>query len=294
MNSTDQDLGAVLGTRLDDVARAAPEELGASLHDLRRRGRSRHRGTVGVAAAVTLAGVAAATTGGAAVVDAVQPDQPRGDVAVGSPGTPLPRSSLRSPRITGSPVPPGPRATAAPPPQPPRGVVVPGYTNAQLVAIAAGCGREIGPNKSGDSVRSIFRDRAGTVAFLVGPTSYAACEVQPGNKPGNSTGSQAAALGPLRGPLSVDVSIASDAREGGTWSELYGGRVGKAVSRVVITSADGRRADAAVMNGTFVGRLLHPGKLPEGLPASTIRAYDADGRLLWVVDPTSDDGGGPA
>lgn len=172
---------------------------------------------------------------------------------------------------------------------------MPGYTQAQLVAIAAGCGREIGPNRSGDSVRSIFRDRAGTVAFLVGPTSYATCEVQPGNKPGNSTETQASALGPLRGPLSVDVITVSGTRKtGGTWSELYGGRVGKDVTRVVITSADGRRADAAVMNGTFVGRLLHPAKLPEDLPASNVRAYDADGRLLWVVDPTSDDGGGPA
>ncbi|XVQ86555.1 hypothetical protein ACQP2K_03775 [Microbispora siamensis] len=63
---------------------------------------------------------------------------------------------------------------------------------------------------------------------------------------------------------------------------VVAGRVTPEVARVEIDWADGRRGDAAVANGYFVGRVLGRSKDSRVLntPPVTVTAYDEAGRVV--------------
>jgi hypothetical protein len=94
----------------------------------------------------------------------------------------------------------------------------------------------------------------------------------------------------VSGPLTVDAyttetdsnAMSDDDQSGGDY-RVVAGRVAQEVTRVEIDWADGRRTDAAVANGFFIGRV--PGRLnADGkhidTPAVTVTAYDETGQVI--------------
>jgi hypothetical protein len=72
---------------------------------------------------------------------------------------------------------------------------------------------------------------------------------------------------------------------GALGNEMAVGRISGAVTKVTFTS-NGETVDAVIANQTYVARIVHSAtwRIPEGLPTSVVRAYDANGTLIGTVN----------
>lgn len=283
-------------TVLSDTAGRRPTGLPKVL-----RAASGQAGRAGHGIGATLAGrwlipVAAATTAVAAL----------GAVTVlagrdgGSPGTRV------APASAGAGVLPGLASAVSSTPS------VPGLAGNEVREIERGClasaglGRTgdgqpaptTGPSGAGVRMVNLVNDDAGRLALLYGPDAVLTCLIAGPGMPFN------ASFGPLSGgagqrpeTIVVDSEGASsggdapgskEAYRGQRGFELAAGRITRDVARVTMT-IDGQTVDAALANGTFLARLVHPSTwtIPDGPRPVLIRAYDAAGNELATVDPTA-------
>jgi hypothetical protein len=98
----------------------------------------------------------------------------------------------------------------------------------------------------------------------------------------------AGGVGPLDWlPGAVSVDTEQGYLDGGHpyRGQVIAGRLTSKVARVTFTDG-GVTRDAAIANGTYLLRILHP--IGQGGGSGVVRAYDAHGALLATVDPVDD------
>lgn len=246
---------------------------------------------VGVVGAVGLGSV---VVGGAGVSGAdLQPAAPRGS------GAPTIPSQAATPRpsagITGLP---GSNQKA---------LAIPGYSADQIEQIHKECGgsqRDVPPF----TVRNVIGDKLGRVALLVGTHDTWTCAATKDKKlvevygpPG--VGRQGRSVTWISAPLIIEDQNTQfqgvlPLRDPVIYREVYGGRVSRDVARVTVTGYQGRQAEASVVNGTFLVRMVHhmpTGYRPppdDGTPIrkidpynypTVLRVYRADGTLITTM-----------
>jgi hypothetical protein len=144
----------------------------------------------------------------------------------------------------------------------------------------------------------VYRDDVGSTALVGSETGFVLCTPQKDKEAFPSspvfTPWGSALPGDLdagvSGPLTVDAyttetdsnAMSDDDQSGGRY-RVVAGRVAREVTRVEIDWADGRRTDAAVAGGFFIGRV--PARVnADGkhldTPAVTVTAYDQAGEVI--------------